>query len=143
MSKRLFPVIDAGEGAVEQPELPLCRDAAWDYEANAPLFQRGNPVAAEGKEGVLSWAWRALHVPRFRHEIYTWAYGSELDGLIGQPYTEELKRSEALRYVRETLEINPYITGVEDLGVEFKAGKLSIRCTLSTLYGKAEVNTIV
>lgn len=142
MSTTLFPILTQ-ETEAEGVQLPLCREIAWDFERNVPRFRRGEPVIAEGAEAVLTWAWLALHTPRFRHEIFTRAYGCELESLIGQPYTEELKRSEGARYVRECLETNPYIDRVEDITVEFDAGKLSISCTLETIYGKKELKAYV
>ncbi len=89
------------------------------------------------------WAWKALHTPRFRCEMYSRAYGSEFESLIGQPCTGELKRSEAARYVREALAINPYIKDVTDIAVEFADGRLSVSCTVGTIYGDSEVSVNV
>lgn len=142
MSKKLFPIIDAPK-AVKATALPLYREVAWDFDTNAPRFERGSPVIVTGKEAVKVWAWKALHVPRFRYEMYSRDYGSELQSLIGQPYSAELKRAEAIRYVREALTINPYITSVDDISVEFEDGKLSISCKVNTIYGESEVSASV
>ena len=142
MSLELFPVVQP-EAAPVETELPLCREVQWDYERNLPVFRQGEPVTVEGAEAVAVWAWLALHTPRFRHEIYSWAFGTELENLIGQPYTEALKQAEAQRYVREALEINPYISGVEEIKVDFADGTLSIACTVRTVYGTREVSAVV
>jgi len=138
----LFPIIDAPQ-AVKSTALPLYREVAWDYETNTPRFERGSPVIVSGREAVKVWAWKALHVPRFRYEMYSRDYGTELHYLIGQPYSEELKRAEAIRYVREALMINPYITSVDDISVDFDNGKLSITCKVNTIYGDSEVSASV
>lgn len=142
MSRTLFPVIQPQAAAVETT-LPLCREVKWDFDRGVPVFRRGEPVAVEGAEAVAVWAWLALHTERFRYEIYTWAFGNELESLIGQPYTGALKLAEARRYVRETLEINPYIKDVGDIAVDFADGRLSISCTIETIYGKREVRADV
>lgn len=142
MSRTLFPVIQPQAAAVETT-LPLCREVKWDFDRGVPVFRRGEPVAVEGAEAVAVWAWLALHTERFRYEIYTWAFGNELESLIGQPYTGALKLAEARRYVRETLEINPYIKDVGDIAVDFADGRLSISCTVETIYGKREVRADV
>lgn len=142
MSTTLFPIVQPQAAGVEQ-ELPLCREVKWDFENNKPVFRRGEPVMVEGAEAVLVWAWLALHTPRFRHEIYSWGFGSELEGLVGRPYTEALKQSEARRYVQECLIVNPYIKSVDDVTVAFSDGRLSISCVIDTIYGKKEVRADV
>ena len=142
MSTELFPIIDAPM-PVKAAALPLCREVAWDYETDTPRFERGSPAVVTGREAVKVWAWKALHVPRFRHEMYSRAYGSELQSLIGQPCSAELKRAEAIRYVREALIINPYIESVDDVAVTFGEGLLSISCVIKTIYGESEVSANV
>lgn len=140
---QLFPVVQPEAAGVEPEALPLAREVKWDIKQKRPVFSRGEPVLVEEADAVLTWAWHALQTPRFRHEIYTWDYGSELDSLIGQPYTEALKRAEAQRYVREALTPNPYITGVEDITVSFAEGVLTIQCRVRTIYGDVEVSALV
>lgn len=135
----LFPLISS-PGVRAQEDLPLYREVAWDFVRGRPLFRQGNPVYVTGAEAVRVWAWKALLTERTRHEIYSWAFGNEVESLIGQNYTEQLKRSEAVRYVREALEINPYITEVSAVEVSFADSKMTIRLTLGTIYGEVELN---
>lgn len=146
----LFPIIQPPTVEV-QNELPIYREVKWDFAANKPVFQDKNPVIVEREEAVLTWAWKTLHTERFRYKIYTWNYGCELAALIGQPYTEALKRAEAMRYIRECLLVNPYITGVEELDVSFgkkedepangryAADILHITCRIKTVYGDIQM----
>ena len=134
----IFPIIQPKVEA-ETKELPIYRETAWDYENDRPIYKNGSPFIIEGKEAVEVWIWNALQTVRRRHEIYTWDYGNDLESLFGQPYTEELKRSEAVRYVRECLMVNPYITEVKDISVNFADGTLYISCAASTIYGDIEV----
>lgn len=135
----LFPIIQPQTVEVST-ELPLYKEVKWDFEKNIPVFKNGSPVIVSGKEAVLVWAWKALRTPRFRYEIYSWDYGNEAESLIGQPFTDELKQSEAARYVRECLLINPYIIDVSNISVSFGDGTLNISCTIETVYGEAELN---
>lgn len=135
----LFPIIQPQTSA-SSSAAGLYVEVAWDYENNVPIFKNGSPVLVEGKEAVLVWAWNALHTPRFRYEIFTWAYGNEVEGLIGQPFTDELKRAEATRYIRECLMINPYITDVGNISVSFENGGLTAECTISTVYGEVNLS---
>ena len=95
---------------------------------------------AEGAEAIKTWVWKALVTERARYEIYSWNFGSEVESLIGQPYTDELKRAEAVRYVREALEINPYITEVTAASVDFDNGVLTIDVTVDTVYGEVQAH---
>ena len=132
----IFPIIDPG-GAEEAggQALPLCREAAWDFDRDVPLFRGGEPVVVEGREALKVWIWRAVRTPRFRYEIYTWAYGSEFESLLGQAYSDSVKTAEAPRYLRECLLVNPYITEVRDVSVSFEAGRLTVEGTAATIYG--------
>lgn len=135
----LFPSIQpraAGTGA----SLPLYQETAWDFALGKPVFRGGSPVRATGKDAVKVWVWKALLTQRKRYEIYSWNFGCEAENLIGQNYSEETKKSEAARYVREALEINPYITGISGLNVTFDDGRLTVAAAVSTLYGEVEVN---
>ena len=45
-----------------------------------------------------------------------------------------------MRYVRDCLMINPYITDVRQIAVEFGGSTLSIRCAVDTIYGEVQVD---
>ena len=134
-----FPIIQP-EVVQEETELPLYREVKWDFEKGEPVFRGGEPVVAEGAEAIKTWVWKALVTERARYEIYSWNFGSEVESLIGQPYTDELKRAEAVRYVREALEINPYITEVTAASVDFDNGVLTIDVTVDTVYGEVQAH---
>lgn len=135
----LFPIIQP-QITEAITELDLYKEIKWDFESNIPVFKNGSPDKVTGKEAVLVWAFKALNTPRYRHEIYTWDYGNETESLIGQTISEELKQSEAARYVRDCLLVNPYITEVGNIEVSFTNDILSIRCTIETIYGEVEIN---
>lgn len=134
----IFPMIQPR--LAEAVPLPMCRDVLWDTAKGAPVFRAGSPVFVQGAQAVASWAWRALRVCRYRHELYTWDYGSELETLIGQAYTAALKQAEARRYVEEALAPNPYIQGVRQVETRFdEAGRLWIGGILDTIYGPIQI----
>lgn len=128
------------EAVEEETELPLYREVKWDFEKGEPVFRGGEPVVVEGAEAIKTWVWKAIVTERARYEIYSWDFGSEVESLIGQPYTDELKRAEAVRYVREALEINPYITEVTAASVDFDNGVLTIDVTVDTVYGEVQAH---
>ena len=133
----IFPMMQPQTLAVRQ--LPLCREVAWDFKEDKPLFQGGEPVLVERERAVLTWAWKALHTQRYLHPMYTWNYGNQLGDLVGQHYTEELKQAEARRYVEECLLQNPYIKAVGDISVAFAEDRLRVGCTIETIYGKVKL----
>ena len=137
---QIFPIIQPKAETSAAESLPLCREVAWDYDSNRPVFSGGKPVEVTGAEAVKVWCWKALHTVRFRHEIYTWDYGCEAESLIGQAYTIDVKQSEAARYVREALETNPYVSSVDKIAVSFAGETLSISATVHTIYGEATIS---
>lgn len=135
----LFPSIQPRMVEIDT-EMPLYRETAWDFSAGKPLFRDGNPLVAEGAEAVRVWAWKALVTQRARFRIYTWDFGCELETLIGQNYTEQTKRAEAVRYVQEALAVNPYVTSVTEVNTSFARDKMTIEVTLNTIYGEVKVS---
>ena len=95
----------------------------------------------EGKEAVKIWLWKLFMTPRYRYLIFDWDNGHELEGLIGQGYTQGYLNSEAERYVREAIEYNlkDYVTDVRNVNVSFDEGTLTIEFTAITPYGEVEV----
>ena len=129
----------AADAPGETEALPLARETAWDYENDVPVFRRGEPVTVTGKEAVKVWIWNAIHTERYRYEIYSWAYGSEFHSLIGQAYTPNLKTAEAPRFLKECLLVNPYITAVNNITVDFADSRLTVTGTAMTVYGEVPI----
>ncbi|MBE6722690.1 MAG: DUF2634 domain-containing protein [Ruminococcaceae bacterium] len=135
----LFPFLQP-EAVEIDDNLPLYKETAWDYEHDIPIWKNGKPVIVTGAEAVKVWCWNALHVPRKRHMIYSWMYGHDIENLMGQTYTDDVKQSEAIRYVRECLQINPYVTDVAQISVDFEDDTIKIDCTVNTIYGEVEIS---
>ncbi len=144
MSATLFPLIEApaAESGQSSGVLPLYREIAWDFEADRPLWREGNPVWVTGAQAVATWAWNALHAVRGALDIHSRDYGCELRNLTGRAYSQAVKETEAVRYVRECLIVNPYITDVRQISADFSDGRLSIRCAVNTIYGEVDLNAL-
>jgi len=139
--KSLFPLIDAPDSGASVPEgLPLYRETDWDFQANRPVWRGGNPVFATGARAVLVWAWNALHTERFAREVFSTGYGAEFSALLGQSYREEIRQSEAIRVIRETLRVNPYITDVTQVGLSFQDACLHMCFKMTTVYGEVSMD---
>jgi hypothetical protein len=125
---------------VTDVKFPLYKEIEIDFDKNALVYKNGFPSIITGKYAVLQWALKALRTQRFRYEIYSWNYGSEIESLIGQTYTPELKKAEAIRYISECLLVNPYITDVTDINIDFSKELLFIQCKIITVYGEVNVS---
>lgn len=136
--RQLFPMF-SGAAPAAPAQLPLYRDVAMDYGKGVPLFSGGEPVLVTGLEAVISWAWRALKTTRYMWSCYTWDYGCELEALVGQPYRQDTRRSEAVRYVEEALEVCPYITSVQVQVEVFAGSTLTMSVRVHTVYGDARL----
>ena len=137
----LFPLIDRpDDGVLAVAELPLYRETDWNFQTNEPVWRGGDPVMVTGTRAVLVWAWNALHTERFAHDVFSGDYGPDFSALRGQPYTEEIRAAEAIRIVRETLMINPYITDVTQVSAEFSGSTLALRFKLTTIYGEVGID---
>lgn len=134
----LFPIIQTEES--EELAFPMFRDVKWDFEKNRPVIENGNPVWVEGKEAVLSWAYRALATVRGKFPCFSADYGCEIDTLIGQGYSKELQTSECNRFIEECLLINPYIAAIEDIEVNIENDLFKINAKIITFYGEVKIN---
>ena len=137
----LFPLIDLpdvpGDTGVR---MPLFREAAWDFKHNVPIWRGGEPVYVTGASAVLVWAWNTLHAEKGRRDVWTRDYGLGIRELTGRAYTSDVQQSEAVRYVREALSVNPYITGVEAVSVAFTDSTLTVSCQIRTIYGEVNMD---
>lgn len=138
----LFPLIDAPDTGNAQ-SLPPAREVAWDFVLDQPIWRSGSPLYVTGADAVLVWAWNCIHTERFAHDVFTADYGQDLAGLIGQPYGDEVRQSEAIRKIREALMINPYITAVDQINASLKGSVLQISFNLTTIYGEVSVHDAV
>lgn len=135
----LFPFVGNVEIIKTDNTFPLYKEVAWDFEKDNPILENKEFKIVEGNEAIKVWVYKALLTPRYQHSIYSWDYGSELLSLIGKAYTPELTKSEAKRYIKEALEINPYILEVDVVDISFRDSVLSADIKLLTIYGESEV----
>lgn len=143
MAESLFPFFGDIQTDSDTDALPIYRELSWDFQNNIPIVERGDFVIATGIAAIKTWAFKAMKTERFRHRIYSWDYGCEMEKLIGESFTPNLTKAECVRYIKEALLIHPYITAVSAVSVSFSAGKLSIAAKLETVYGETEVRARV
>lgn len=137
----IFPFIGVPEDYIlpKTEELPIFREVAWDFEKDEPILEKGDFKIIE-KEALKVWIYKCIKTNRYEHEIYSLEYGTELSELIGQKYTKGLTESEASRFIKEALLINPYILEVNVKSANFNRDILSANVKVSTIYGEVEIN---
>ena len=133
----LFPMFDLPQD--QTAGLPLYRDVQMDYEKGCPVWAGGAPVFVTGLEAVRGWAWRAIDTARYQFPVFSWDFGCERESLVGQPYREDTKRSEAERYVREALLVSPYIREAKVTQTSFEGSTIRIAVDMTTVYGRTSV----
>ncbi|MCC0627418.1 DUF2634 domain-containing protein [Clostridioides sp. ES-S-0108-01] len=138
----IFPFIGVPEDYIlpKTEELQIFREVAWNFEKDEPILEKGDFKIVECNEAIKIWVYKCIKTNKYEHEIYSWDYGTELSELIGQKYSKELAESEASRYIKESLLVNPYILDVNVENTKFTDNLLSVDIQISTIYGEVEVN---
>lgn len=95
-----------------------------------------------GKEAIKVWIYKALLTKRYKHLIYSWDYGHEIDYLVGKNYNHEYIASEMRRFVEEALSINENILSIEDFECTFLGKKLHCTFSVKTKYGEVAINEL-
>ena len=134
----IFPFINGDDGLLEASNnnLQLYKECAWDFVNDRAIFVDGSPKIVYGNEGIKVWIYKAIKTNRYEFEIYTWDYGSEIESLIGKGFQIGFIKSETKRYIEEALSVNPYITKISKIDVDFKTDVLTAYVDLETVYGR-------
>lgn len=141
MADSLFPFIDATVSDVpESEDITISQEYDWDFVNNEFKLVNGKPSIVTGVEALKIWSLKALQTERYRYPAYTWEYGQEFDDIMGQPFSSEVAESEAERYLKECLLINPHITNITNVSATFDGDNLSIDFTEVTDQGEVEIN---
>ncbi len=83
-----------------------------------------------------------LSTERFRHLIFSWNYGAELDGVIGQD--RALAESEIKRRITEALLLDERITAVDGFSFSQTTRRaLEVSFSVTTVFGAFEKKTEV
>lgn len=135
----LFPFISPPEIDIIYPEYPLYSECAWDFKTDRAIFNDGNPKIVFGNEAIKVWVYKAIKTVRYQHEIYSWDYGCEIESLIGRGFQLGFIAAETKRFIREALNVNPYITYINKIDVTFEGDTLRASVYLETIYGSLSV----
>ena len=93
----------------------------------------------EGSKAIAIWVYLAMQIDRYKFYTYSWDYGNELKNLIGKNYSKEYINSEIERMIKDCVEENPYVNGIQNLEIEKIENTISISFEILTDYGVEEV----
>lgn len=138
----LFPYISVESTTRLTNDMPLFKEIAWDFIKNEPIIDKSTNefVIVEGIEAIKVWIYKTLLTERYAYEIYSDDYGNEVTKLIGQGYTRGYSESEATRYDKEALSVNPYIIEVRKRNAKFYGDTLEVDLIVNTVYGEVKIN---
>ncbi|MBC8580005.1 DUF2634 domain-containing protein [Zhenhengia yiwuensis] len=94
----------------------------------------------EGKEALKVWIYKTLLTKRYKHIIYSWDYGQDLEEIIGQGYEKGLIRSEVERRIKDCLLIHPHIKECNSFNITLQQDKLNVDFIVNTIYGEVDIN---
>ena len=137
----IFPFINGDDGILDNnyTDLPIYKECAWDFVNDKAIFVDGSPKIVYKNEAIKVWIYKAIKTNRYQHEIYSWDYGCEIESLIGKGFEVGFIKSETQRYIEEALLINPYITKINKIDVEFNKDILTAYVDLETVYGRLDM----
>lgn len=136
----MFPFdLDDEEDVVEQDEIT---SQPTDYEIDFTTGELTGRVIT-GLPAIVQWIRLTLSTDRYYFNQFSWDYGSELETLIGQEYSQETTASEVARMVTDALSTNPDIDSVSDFDVVMENDHMTVTFTVNTIYGSEEVSVNV
>lgn len=94
----------------------------------------------EGKEALKVWIYKTLLTKRYKHIIYGWDYGQDLEEIIGQCYEKGLIKSEVERRIKDCLLIHPHIKECNSFNIKLQQDQLNVDFTVNTIYGEVDIN---
>ena len=137
----MFP-FDIEEDDVEIIEEDETDKEPSDYEIDFATGELTGRIIT-GLDAIKQWIRLALGTDRYFYNQFSWDYGSELNELIGQSYSEEYIESEVTRMVTDALSTNKDIDGISSLHVVMENDSLQISFIVNTPYGNGEVEVNV
>lgn len=137
MANDLYPFIIEEENSKDD-SLEMFKEIAWDYLRDKPLVDEKTKdyVIVEGDEALKIWIYKVIKIARYRYQIFSTDYGTELEELVGDKYTKGYTESEAIRYIREALSINEYIKNINIIDSNFSEDNLKLRINVDTVYNE-------
>ena len=128
----LFPVMKSVEEKV-QPKPH--KEYQFDFKHGTLTGKK-----VSDKEALKVWIYKALHTPRYKHVIYSWDYGQDLEEIIGQGYEKGFINSEVERRIKDCLLIHPHIKDCTNFNIQLHEDQLQVQFTILTIYGEVTID---
>ena len=124
-------------GTEKTNTLPIPKDYAIDFSTGEPIIVNDDFVVVEKDSAIKVWCYYALKINKDRFIIYSPAYGSTLEDLIGNNYVDNYKY-EIEKRVSDCLLVSPYIKSVNKVEVDFntETGELTGDIYITTIYAE-------
>ncbi|KGK88092.1 hypothetical protein DP68_08955 [Clostridium sp. HMP27] len=97
----------------------------------------------DGLEAIKQLCIKTIYTSRFRHIVYSFNYGSEIEDLIGLDLTEEFLKSELVRMITEALEYDDRINKVHSFDIKTKMDNIYIKFTVDTVEGELTISEVI
>lgn len=107
----------------------------WDYNT------KRNGGYAEDLEAMKQACYKIIYTERYRHLIYSWNYGVELEDLFGKPLTyvyPEIKRR-----IREALLADDRVSEVDNFTFSHIRGEVLAKFKVVTVFGELTMERAV
>ena len=121
-------------------ELPIFQEYAWDFNHDCFIFEHGQHKTVYENEALKVWIYKTLKTERWRYRAYDNDYGIELEQFIGAHTNTAATSIEMKRYIKEALDINPYILRINKIDFTNDRDVAGFTIDLTTVYGEMEVS---
>lgn len=117
------------------PDLKIEEQPSYTYK----LDMEKNRIKGfvDNQDSISQVVYKILTTERYKHEIYSWNYGVELNDLIGKPMPYVYPEIE--RRVTEALTADDRIEGVSDFKFESRGNSVICSFTVNTIFGNVEI----
>ncbi|WP_068784769.1 DUF2634 domain-containing protein [Paenibacillus phocaensis] len=109
---------------------------SWRFDFGAGEFvmtPTGKIALADEIAAWKVWCEKAIRTPRYRHLIYSRAYGQEFESLIGQGYSRAVQESEIRRIATETLMVDPRTLSVDGFVFDWREDGCRFTCRVKNV----------
>ena len=131
----VFPFMSNEPLPVENEELPVFKEYAYDFKKNCFKLRGGNTYLVEKNEALRIWIFKALATERFHYLAYSADFGCEVHELIGQNINQDITFSEIRRFIVEALMCNPYIEELSNFKFMHEGSYVEVCFDCTTIYG--------
>lgn len=115
-------------------EVSFGRSWRFDFDAGEFVMTPTRKIArADETAAWIVWCEKAIRTPRYRHLIYSRAYGQEFDDLIGKGYGHALQESEIRRIAAETLLADPRTASVDSFTFAWQEDGYQFTCRVANV----------